>query len=62
MSVTAKCRACGEEKPVTEFHPERARATGHAESCKVCVRKRRREQYAARNVKLKARKAERGMR
>src|SRR5882672_2290998 len=30
------CFACGEEKPLTDFHRHRGRKDGHTDSCKPC--------------------------
>lgn len=37
MLVTAICSKCHQEKPVEEFHKNRAKRTGHTSSCAQCL-------------------------
>jgi len=33
-----RCNKCGEEKPLSEYHSQRASKDGHKPSCKTCVK------------------------
>lgn len=36
MTPSKVCYACGQERPLTEFHRHRGRKDGHTDSCKPC--------------------------
>ena len=40
-----RCRKCGEDKPLDEFHLRPSSKDGRYSTCKVCVRKRNRTNY-----------------
>lgn len=37
QDITFCCTRCGETKPITEFHRNKASATGHVSRCKSCI-------------------------
>lgn len=41
-----RCHTCGLEKPLSEFHRNKAKKDGHEHRCKVCNNSRLREAYA----------------
>jgi hypothetical protein len=45
------CTACGTEKPLSEFWPNRRAPGGHYSTCKDCERERRKEYNARPEVK-----------
>jgi hypothetical protein len=55
MSVVSEitCNACGETKPVSEFHRDRSQPTGYKYSCKKCYNNR--YVLGEENRKIKAR-------
>src|SRR5699024_10920349 len=54
--VVKTCKACGESKPLDEFHRDKARRDGREPRCKTCRRAQASEYYARADVK--AHKAE----
>lgn len=38
MDLTYKCPRCGLEKPLTEFHRDKTKKSGHKSHCKGCVK------------------------
>lgn len=42
---TKKCRICGEEKPLMEFHRNKKANDGLRNECKECVRKQHKQYY-----------------
>lgn len=44
---TKICRACGEEKELSEYYKQKGMADGHFNKCKECVKKEVRENRAA---------------
>ncbi len=43
LSAMKRCTACGEAKPLDQFHKQAGRSDGRTSQCKVCQRDRRRE-------------------
>lgn len=53
------CTACGEDKPLTEFHRDKSQASGYMCQCKTCRRILRRISYEKNKPKQLARQRER---
>jgi hypothetical protein len=49
-----KCSKCGIEKPLSEFHKDKARSDGARSSCKLCYSKFHEEYYAKNIDKVKS--------
>ena len=52
MKEEKKCKDCGLEKEITEFHLDRNNKDGYRNNCKSCRLKKERERY--KNIDLKA--------
>jgi hypothetical protein len=59
MIELARCYACGEDKPVGEFSPDRSKASGRMSICRACVREKSRVYYRANRERVLARMAAR---
>jgi hypothetical protein len=53
-----KCRVCGIEKPLTEFHKTKSSKDGHRSICKTCAKQKRAEYLACPKVKERIRQTE----
>lgn len=40
------CSVCKEEKPLSEFNKNRAKADGHGDKCRLCMKEYRKQYYA----------------